>query len=98
MVFNIPEGEISGLEVDLSHSFDGGWDLGLSAGFLDSEITEFDGLAVGFGRPMNAASGEPVEGAKFPNVDHRQINIYAQHSAETASGIAAGGRLPDWWR
>ena len=86
VVFNIPEGEISGLEVDLSHSFDSGWDLGLSAGFLDSEITQFDGLAVGFGRPMNAASGEPVEGAKFPNVDHRQINIYAQHSAETDFG------------
>ncbi len=86
IVFNIPEGEINGVEIELSQSFDTGLDIGLSAGWLDSEITRFDGIAQGFGRPMNQASGEPVEGGKFPNVDHRQVNVFASYTTQTEMG------------
>ncbi len=86
IVFNIPEGEVNGIELELSQAFDNGFDIGLSAGWLDSEITKFDGIEQGFGRPMNQASGEPVEGGKFPNVDHRQVNVFAQYTTSTDLG------------
>ncbi len=90
VVFNIPEGEVNGIEIDLSQSFDNGLELGMSAGFLDSEITKFDGIEAGFEREMTAATGEPVVGAKFPNVDHRQVNLYAQYSGTTDLGDLIG--------
>ena len=35
---------------------------------------------------MTAESGEPVLGAKFPSVDHRQINLFAQYTGSTELG------------
>ena len=43
---------------------------------------------------MNEASGEPVQGGQFPNVDHSQINLYAQYSVETDFGSVVG--RVDW--
>ncbi len=83
---NIPEGEVDGIEIELSTMLDNGLQLGLAAGWLDSEITEFDGAALGYGRPMTAESGEPVLGAKFPSVDHRQLNAFAQYNGSTDMG------------
>ncbi len=83
---NIPEGEVDGIEIELSTLLDNGVQVGLAAGWLDSEITKFDGTELGYGRPMTAESGEPVLGAKFPSVDHRQINLFAQYTGSTELG------------
>lgn len=86
IVFNIPEVEINGVEIELSKSFDTSLDTGLSAGWIDSETTRFDGIEQGFAGPMNQASGAPVKCGKFHHVNHRQVNVSASYTTQTEIG------------
>ncbi len=82
----IPEGTVDGIEFELTHALDNGFEYGIAGGYIDSEITEFDGIALGYGRPMSEASGEPVLGAQFPSIDQKQLNLHAQYATDTDLG------------
>tara|TARA_B100001093_G_scaffold57_1_gene120 strand:+ start:441 stop:2804 length:2364 start_codon:yes stop_codon:yes gene_type:complete len=95
VVFNIPEGTVSGIELESSYLLSSDLEIGMSIGLLESEIESFDPMEAGFGREMTATSsgplgthsnGEAVLGSKFPSVDHRQINMFAQYSTPTGLG------------